>query len=75
MVWSQVVVTVKQMLMAVVVIGARMDSGTLMSRILKVVNVRINSLLIVNCKTKLEEQKFYICVLREIYINCLYSGR
>jgi hypothetical protein len=34
-------------LMAVVVIGVRMDSGTLMPRILKVVNVSINSLLII----------------------------
>jgi hypothetical protein len=47
MVWSQVVVIAKQMLMAVVVIGARMDSGTLMRRILKVVNVSINSRLII----------------------------
>jgi hypothetical protein len=46
------------MLMAVVVIGARMVSGTLMGRILKVVNVRINSFLTVNSKAKLWEQNF-----------------
>jgi hypothetical protein len=41
-VWSRVVVTVKRMLMAVVVTDARMGSGTLMDRILRVVNVCIH---------------------------------
>jgi hypothetical protein len=57
MVWSQVAVTAKRMLMAVVVIGARMDSGILMDKILKVVNVRINSSIIVNCKMMLQALK------------------
>jgi hypothetical protein len=36
------------MLMVVVVTGARMGSGTLMDRVLKVVNVRTISLLLLN---------------------------
>jgi hypothetical protein len=49
-VWRQVVVIVRQMLTVVVVTGARTGSGTLIPRILKVVNVRTILVLFLNYK-------------------------